>query len=289
MKRLAQISDLHFGKIDPLVVEAIATDLDEFEPNLVIVTGDLTQRAKLEQFEQAQRFLKRLCCRYLVIPGNHDIAPIYRPMARLFAPYARYRHFIAQELDSVYIDDEVMVMGLNTVHPLRISEGKVSHDQIAWIVGQTVRHPGVLHVLATHHPIVSLPGRPLEHRVRRSTPLLRALEHAGVDLVLSGHLHESYSGPAAARIGSMESLLVVQASTATSTRLRGHLNAYNRIVCDGDDACIEVRIWDGKAFCTKAAARYVRRDGAWRPFAPSNEVMKRLEGSPELVASLIQP
>lgn len=269
MKRLAHISDLHFGKTDPRLVMALDEDLDDFDPDLLVVTGDVTQRARLHEFEQARGFLDGLPFARLVVPGNHDIAPLYRPLSRLFNPYGRYTRYFPPTLNSFFADDQVLVMGLNTVHPLRWKEGTVATEQLDWIEQLVARHPDKFHVLAAHHPLVHVAERPLEHRVLRHESLLRTLERVGIDLVLTGHLHESYDGPART-FGVAEAILVAQASTATSTRLRGHVNAYNRVTVGGTHVHIELRAYgDGRFSCARIG-NYERREGAWRSLVPES-------------------
>jgi 3',5'-cyclic AMP phosphodiesterase CpdA len=264
MKRLAHISDLHFGRTDRNVVTALAQDLAEFRPDLCIVTGDLTQRARPEQFEEAREFLEGLPFPRLVVPGNHDIAPLWRPIARLTDPYELYRRYFSQELDSLYVDDELLVMGLNTVHPLRWKEGRVTPEQIAWVESCVLRYPNRFHVVAAHHPIADIADRPLRHRIRGVRALYTAIDRAGVDLLLTGHLHVSYNGPAAQRLGRDRSLLLAQASTATSTRLRGHPNAYNRILVDAGHVVVDLRSWDGEQFQSGTLGGYRLTNGRWQ-------------------------
>jgi 3',5'-cyclic AMP phosphodiesterase CpdA len=268
MKRLAHISDLHFGKTDPAVVLTLDDDIDEFDADLLIVTGDLTQRARLHEFEQARGFLDGLPVARLVVPGNHDIAPLFRPLSRLLHPYERYARFFPPTLDSFFADDQLLVIGLNTVHPLRWKEGGVTAAQLDWIESLVQRHPDSFHVLAAHHPLVHVDDAPLEHRVLGSESLLRTLQRVGIDLVLSGHLHASRNGPAARAFGVTDAILVAQASTATSTRLRGHVNAYNRITIGRDHVHIELRAFDGDRFVSARIGNYERRHGLWRPLAP---------------------
>jgi 3',5'-cyclic AMP phosphodiesterase CpdA len=264
MKRLAHISDLHFGRTDRALVATLAEDLAEFGPDLCIVTGDLTQRARAEQFEEARAFLDSLPCPRLVVPGNHDIAPLWRPFARLFDPYARYKRYFSEELDSVYVDDDLLVMGLNSVHPLRWKEGRVTPEQIAWIESCVLRYPNRFHVVAAHHPIADVADRPLRHRVRGARALYNAVDRAGIELLLTGHLHESYNGPAAQKIGRDRSLLLAQASTATSTRLRGYPNGYNRILIDAGHVIVDLRSWDGKRFQSGTLGGYRLAGGRWQ-------------------------
>jgi 3',5'-cyclic AMP phosphodiesterase CpdA len=256
MRRLGHISDLHFDRIDPAVVSGLEQDLREFEPDLLAVTGDLTQRARPGQFAQARAFLEGLPFRRVVVPGNHDIAPVYKPLSRLLKPFENYRTAISRTLDVSYADDEILVLGISTVDPLRYKEGTVSRAQLAWVLAEARSHSGRFGVLLSHHPVVRPPSGPIERRARGSRRLNRVLERARIRLVLAGHLHESFNGPSSARIRDDADVVVVQASTATSTRLRRHKNAYNRISIAPPRLSIEVRVWDGARFTTDLTSHY---------------------------------
>lgn len=268
MKRIAHISDLHFGKTNPRVVLALEEDLDHFEPDLLVVSGDLTQRAKTHQFEAARGFLDGLPYARLVVPGNHDIAPLWSPLKRAFDPYGGYCRYFPPALNTFFADDQMLVIGLNTVQPFRWKEGSVSHEQINWIETLVARNPGTFHVLVAHHPLLHIEERDLQFRIHRHEPLLEMLGRVGIDLVLTGHLHEAYNGPAARAFGVTDAILVAQASTATSTRLRGHLNAYNRVTLQGPNVHIELRSFDGECFQSACVGNYERRAGLWRSIVP---------------------
>lgn len=263
MRRLVHISDLHFGSVRPGIVQALLSDIDAFDPHLVVVTGDLTQRATRVQFERAREFLNDLGRPHLVVPGNHDIAPLYRPFARLFRPYASYQRHLSNELDSVFVDEELLVLGLNTVEPRRWKEGTVSRAQLRWIVEHAGRHPSQFRVVAAHHPLAGTVVASRSAKVRRHSELLDTLERADVSLCLTGHLHQSHLGPFAAAPGQAHVTLVVRASTATSTRVREHANAYNRIVIRPPKLDIRVRAWNGAAFETEHTERLRNHLGHW--------------------------
>src|SRR5437763_9141088 len=113
MRTIAHISDIHFGKIDPMVVEAVVADIRAQKPSLVIMSGDFTQRARAGQYRQAAAFMSRLPLPQLFVPGNHDI-PLFDLISRFFKPLRNYKKFITTDLRPVYRDDELLVIGVNT-------------------------------------------------------------------------------------------------------------------------------------------------------------------------------
>src|SRR3989344_7540611 len=133
MRTLLHVSDLHFGKTDPLVIAKLLDAALRAKPDIVIISGDLTQRARIEQFEHMRAFLKALkhaSIGYFVIPGNHDIRPIYRPLARAFKPYDRYRKYVAHDVEPRYADKEIAIGSIDTVRRGKIANGKIGKRQI---------------------------------------------------------------------------------------------------------------------------------------------------------------
>jgi 3',5'-cyclic AMP phosphodiesterase CpdA len=263
MRRVAHLSDLHFGTEMPHVLEELAASVREFSPDLLVVTGDLTQRARRAQFENARRFLDSLAFPQLIIPGNHDIAPVYRPIQRLLAPYSRYHRFIHRELDGAFYDDELLVLAFSSVQPFRWKEGTISRRQLGWISEYAQRFPTQLRMLAAHHPLVQAETTRPTRRLRRHSALMNVLEQADIAVCLSGHLHTSFSGLAVTPLDEAGSVLAVHASTATSTRLRGHANAYNRLTLNASLLRIDAVAWDGSTFQTLATSAYERKAGIW--------------------------
>jgi 3',5'-cyclic AMP phosphodiesterase CpdA len=268
MRKLAHISDLHFGRIDEAVVEALLADLHSLGPDLIVVSGDLTQRGHRHQFRAARAFLDRFEAPYLVVPGNHDI-PGVNMLARFAAPFARYQRYIERDMRPLHLDAEIAVLGLNTARPVgphwNWSHGRINSAQIAH--ARSVFEPlgdEVFKVVVTHHPFLPPPDAPETKLVGRASLALRTFEGCGVDLLLAGHLHRGYHGDVRTHHAAIKrSILVAQASTATSTRLRNEPNAYNVIEVDGERVGFGVRVWDGALFRYRASGRFVRRDGHW--------------------------
>ena len=264
MRTIAHVSDLHFGREDPRVVEAVLEDLAAARPDLVVVSGDLTQRARRRQFQAARAFLDRFPAPVLVVPGNHDI-PLFDLARRFFRPLGRYRSLVTADLAPLFHDDEVAVLGVNTARSNVWKSGRLSHDQIDGIRARlSPLPPRVFKVLVTHHPFVPPPGTRAHRVVGRGLQALQVAEACGVDLLLAGHLHVGWSGDVRAHhLTIRRSILVVQAGTATSLRVRSEPNTYNVITVDGPALGLAVRGWDGARFAPLSAVRYVKRDEEW--------------------------
>jgi 3',5'-cyclic AMP phosphodiesterase CpdA len=266
MKTIAHLSDLHFGTELPEVTEALIADVNARTPSLVVISGDLTQRARRKQFEAAKACLARLPRPQIVVPGNHDI-PLFDVVRRFAAPLQRYCRWISRELNPTFADDEMIVIALNTARSFTWKNGRISIEQI-----EALRHrlnQGGLRVkiVVTHHPFLPPPGDPGIDLVGRAAKAIRVLDHCNVDLLLAGHLHRGYAGdirthyPAARR-----AMIAIQAGTAISQRKRhGESNAYNVISVERTHIVIEVRAWNGSVFESCQQTVYDRADDGWHP------------------------
>ncbi len=266
MKRLAHISDLHFGRIDHRVVDGLLADLTAQAPDLIVISGDLVQRAKPRHFKEASAFLEKLPFPYMVVPGNHDI-PVYNVFRRFTNPFGHYRRYITTDLSPLHIDDEMAVLGINTARPviMDFSEGRMNRRQIKRVREVFSDMPDTMFkVLFTHHPFLPPPDLPGTRLVGRHRLALPVLESCGVDLLLAGHLHKAYSGDIMSfHTQIARSILVAQASTATSTRLRNEANAYNLITVAHPDVTFEVRSWEGAAFMGGLVSSYRKHGQRW--------------------------
>lgn len=245
MKAIAHLSDPHFGTEDPAVLAGLLDEIETSRPSLVALSGDLTQRATTAQFRAARDFLDRLTVPYLVVPGNHDV-PLYDVVRRFFDPLGRYRHQITDDLAPSYLDDTFAVAGIATAHGFTLKGGRVTTAQLAAATASLAKATTQWRVIVAHHPFVG-PERAEADLVEHREQGLVAFRHAGVQLILTGHLHISFSDDAAMR-DEEHQMIAVHAGTCTSTRTRGEPNNYNRIMVDGDEVAVLVRMWNGTAF-----------------------------------------
>jgi len=231
VRLLAHVSDLHFGTQQDDVAEALLAALTAHRPDLIVVSGDLTQRARTAEFLKAKAFLGRLPAPFMVVPGNHDI-PLYDLFSRLIDPFAKYRAHIGGDAGGFFADDEIAVLGLNTVRRLKQKNGRVSPEQMAEIAQAfgPLAEDRRFRIVVTHHP-VGLPGEGQRFDLAgRASLALAAMAAAGVRLVLSGHHHRATSGRVDAETSPGAELVAVYAGTALSSRTRlGDGNSFNLV------------------------------------------------------------
>jgi 3',5'-cyclic AMP phosphodiesterase CpdA len=261
---VAHISDLHFGRENPRVVEGLAADLSAQRPSLVAVSGDLTQRARPGQFAAARSFLDRLPFPFLAVPGNHDI-PLLNPMARFLWPLDRYRRFLGRDPNPGFGDEEILVLGVNTARSNTRKEGRISWGQIAFLKAAFAT-PGDrrFKMLVVHHPFVAPEDWHALRVIGRNAFGLAALEEGEADMILSGHHHRRYAGEApSVHLARRGTILVSYAGSAVSDRLRGEPNSFNLISIDGRRVRVQTRSWNGERFVGGTAACFTRSEKAW--------------------------
>jgi 3',5'-cyclic AMP phosphodiesterase CpdA len=271
VRTIAHISDLHFGRHDETAVERLLADISQTKPNITVVTGDLTQRARHRQFAAARAFLEKLPQPVVVVPGNHDV-PLYDIIERFLGRLARYRRYICAELQPFFADNEIALLGLNTARSATFANGRISHKQAEAVKAIFSEVPaGRLKVLAIHHPLAAPPAAGNSAPVGRAAMALEAITKAGVRLVLSGHHHRALSG---ARAGSdlvdKGSILFVHAGTAISTRLRGEPNSYNLLRVEPTAVTCTVRAYAGNKFSDAETAHYTLLGVRWTRHQPVN-------------------
>jgi 3',5'-cyclic AMP phosphodiesterase CpdA len=265
MRTIVHLSDLHFGRLDQRLIAPLLTTINAIAPDLVAISGDLTQRARESQFAEAGRFLESLRFPRLVVPGNHDV-PLYDFPRRFFTPFARYQRMIARDLEPVHADSEVVAIGLNSARSLTFGRGRLNDGQIGRAV-ERLRGlpPSLIKIIVTHHPFDLPVDYASEHLVGRARMAMGQLASVGADLFLAGHLHVSHIGHTAERYKiAGHSALVVQAGTL-STRQRGEANAFNVLRVERPRIIVARHTWDNdrQTFVDSSARAFRHAASGW--------------------------
>jgi len=270
MPRFVHLSDLHFGAHDPRIVDAVEREVDTARPDLVVISGDFTQRARTEQFQQACRFLERLRDaghEVLGVPGNHDV-PLYDVLKRFLSPLTRYRRYVDETLCPFHQVPGAAVLGINTARSLTFKDGRINREQIDFIRESFARVPqGTTRMLVTHHPLFALPvgdGGELGEAIGRQELALDAVNELGIDLLLAGHNHRASTHHASDLVTRAGGALVVQAGTATSVRLRDEEQSFNILDVDGETVSISLMQWNGDRFESAIPTQFRKTGEGWR-------------------------
>jgi len=229
------------------VADGVLRVVEERKPDVVVLSGDLTQRAKPEQFRQARAFVDRIAAPTLVVPGNHDV-PLYRVWERVFDPFGAYRKHFAQELEPIYEGDGLFILGINTAHGWTLKDGRIRLRRLLEVEKQLRAVPEtVFKVVVAHHHLIPPPAFGTQRVLTNAFEAIDVFSRAGVDLVLSGHLHQAF-------INNSEEfypvgrppVVIVHSGTTTSNRGRGverHKNSCNWIDCNDDGIRVSNLRW----------------------------------------------
>jgi 3',5'-cyclic AMP phosphodiesterase CpdA len=270
MRTIVHLSDLHFGRTDEALLTPLASVVAKLEPDLIAVSGDLTQRARTAQFQAARAFLDRLPKPQIVVPGNHDV-PLHNVVSRFIGGLDKYRRHITADLEPFYADDEMAVLGINTARSLTFKSGRINEDQIDRAKARLCPlGPTIIKVIVTHHPVELPDPRAPTERVGRADLVMEMLSACRCDLLLAGHLHVSDAGSVAMQsLVASHHAIVVQAGTATSTRGRGELTSFNAIRVEPDRIEVQRFEWDERssAFEQIGSEHFKRTPAGWQSSA----------------------
>ena len=254
MKTVVHLSDLHFGREDPAAVEALIEAVLKLAPSVVAVSGDLTQRARRRQFLRARGFLDALPFARVVVPGNHDV-PLFNVFARVLDPLGGYCRHVTTDLAPMHVDPPIVVMGLDTTRSSSLKAARVHMRDVDRICRSIERFGAdAVKILVAHHPFDAASHAALELLTRR-----------GIDVILTGHLHVSATGHTAKRHNLRgRGAVVVEAGTATSTRLREATNAFNVVRVDMQSLVVERYDWQrAQGFAVADRQRFHRLATGW--------------------------
>lgn len=267
MRKIVHLSDLHFGTVAPGVAGLAVDKIREINPDVVVISGDLTQRARTHQFKEAREFIDQLPGPKIVVPGNHDV-PLYNVLHRFFSPLKKYRKHITDDLRPTFVDDEIAIVGINTARSFTIKDGRINEEQIAFIQSQMAGlSDRLLKIVVTHHPFDLPEGFDSDDIVGRAQKAMPRIAASGADVFLAGHLHVANINTTAQRykLESGHSALVIQAGTATSHRVRGEARSFNVIEYDAPNLSVErlESISPESGFLSAETKSYRQIPGGW--------------------------
>lgn len=248
MSVVLQISDLHFGTERPPVMRALQSWVRTETPDLLIVSGDITQRARRSQFRAAAEFIETLPVpARLIIPGNHDI-PLFNVLARLLQPFGNFQRVFGGDLAPEFESDNLLVLCVNSARPERHKHGVVSAEQIERVaVRLRAAAARQLRLVVMHHPVLAINAGDQNNLVRGHANATRIWAAAGVDLILGGHIHLPYVRPLdGGDVQLPRDIWTVQAGTTISRRVRGDAaNSFN-VIRSSNSGAIDVVVerWD---------------------------------------------
>ena len=222
MSVILHISDTHFGTEDAPVVQALRALVREQRPDALVLSGDVTQRARAAQFAAAREFCDSLGIAHrLTLPGNHDI-PLFNVFGRIAMPYRGYKAAFGDDLEPVLELPDAVVIGVNTTRPARHKDGEVSREQVRRVVQRLGGIPrDRLRIVVTHQPACVMRPEDEKDRLHGGAEAVKAWSEAGADLVLGGHIHLPYVSDVCAMVqGARRTMYCVQAGTALSLRVR---------------------------------------------------------------------
>jgi 3',5'-cyclic AMP phosphodiesterase CpdA len=265
MIRLLHLSDPHFGAADPVVAETFLKRAHELAPDLTLLSGDLTMRARRRELAAAREFVDGLPAPRLVIPGNHDIPGFNHPYDRFFRPFRRYRETFGHELEPEFRAPGLHVVSVNSTRAFGFhadwSEGRLSRKALDRAARRFATPGDDLRVLVLHHPLLA----PAGHGRAVVDPLPELLDLIGrtrVDLVLCGHFHRSHL----ATVGADDSWhgVVSQAATVCSTRLQGEPQGFHEILATRERLDVVRHCYVAGRFVAESTLSFGRGGTGWR-------------------------
>lgn len=241
--RIIHISDLHFGMHKPELIEPFFADIAQLAPDLIMISGDVTQRGRSEQYLLFKAFLQRFTMPYVVVPGNHDI-PLYNPFTRLIHPFKNYKDYISPELDARFTNECVKVLGVNSATPYRIKDGLLGEEAITRIKNYFSHDSGLVNILFFHHNLNYFNG--MHHPLNNAEEFIEYLTHSHIHLVCTGHLHYATLKLIAKKQGGH--CAIVHAGSLLCQRSKDNKNSFYVFDLDGMACTIEWRVFEAPFF-----------------------------------------
>lgn len=243
--KIFHISDLHFGMQQPFIEDHFFKEIETIKPDIILISGDVTQRATSEQFLLFSTFLKKIDGMILVVPGNHDI-PLHNFFSRLFSPFKRYNRYVSNNLTSQFENNRVRILGVNSVDPSKIKNGKLSSATLSYIKSYFEPSFNGINILFFHHNFDYLEGlhKPLENYQL----FLNYLKDSPIHIVSTGHSH--YANITLIEKNNHRSCLILHAGSLLCLRKKDGVNSYYSIETNEHSCKIDWRVFKDWSFQT---------------------------------------
>lgn len=241
--RIIQISDLHFGMHREEMIYPFLEEMGVLKPDVIMISGDMTQRAKEDQFLALRAFIDKLPGKVLTVPGNHDIPFL---ASRLFTPFKRYKRYISSQLISEFSNDAVNILGVNSATPFKIKDGKLSYDTLE-LIKRRFSNNGKLNILFFHHNLNYFSG--MHHPLNNAEEFISYLKESSIHLVCTGHLH--YGNVTLIARANQRQFAILHAGSLLCQRSKDNMNSYYVIDIDGLDCIVDWRVFENGVFVSK--------------------------------------
>jgi 3',5'-cyclic AMP phosphodiesterase CpdA len=272
--RFFHISDLHLGRREtPEPYRALLELRKRLDPQVLVVSGDLTHRGRRSELEHAQDLLEALEVPLLAVPGNHDIP--YTFPARFTTTFAEWKRVFGTT-EPEYVSDELALVGLNSVRPWRQQQGALESSLLARAASKLERAPtGALRVAVLHHHLAAPPWRAARKRpLHGRDETLQSLAVAGTELILGGHVHQAaiaerreFEALDGTRGGSLV-LATAPGFSRVRPHRRGEALGFNVIESEVETLAVVTYAWDGAQFEQLGRRSFPRTRNA-SPITPS--------------------
>ncbi|RUQ89498.1 metallophosphoesterase [Legionella septentrionalis] len=243
--KILHISDLHFGMHKPDILDFFLKDVDDIKPDIILVSGDCTQRALKEQYQELLAFLRNIKTEILIVPGNHDV-PLYDVFERFFSPFKPFNTHVSCQYGTEFKNDKIRILGVNSVNPYRVKNGKISQKTLQKIKYYFKQPFSGLSILFFHHNFDHLYD--LHKPLKNYQQLVNYLPESHIDLICTGHLH--YANLSLIKKNNNRSALILHAGSLSCARKKDAHNSYFLIETTKNGCRIELRIFDERGFLT---------------------------------------
>lgn len=246
MGKVLHLSDLHFGAHDESLLSPFAGAIEKIAPDIVIVSGDVTQKGKRSEFKKAQAFMNRFSAPVILAAGNHD-TPMFQIFSRTFSPFARLRSTLGAYMAQEHIGDDLHIATLHTPRGIQFrldwSLGVANKKDVRQAIKKFEETPDdCLKLIVCHHPLLAPSNTPFPPRTLHGKKAAKAFTHAGIDAVLSGHLHTRFAEPYSC--GDGKTYAIGAGTTFSAKRTRGEPPGFNLITADDDFLHVDFYSWD---------------------------------------------